>query len=309
MDNKMKTRYIEVSEKNLEVFQALASKTRIDILTLLRKREMSVGEIAKELDMSSSAITKHINTLESVDLIESYSKPGERGLLKLCSIKTNELQVIIDNNYEKEARRFTEIEIPIGSYTSFDVQAPCGLASHEQIIGSLDDPRYFVSPERIDSSIIWFSSGYLEYGIPIYEIDFNRLIELEISMEISSEFPGYNNSYESDIYFHLNGIALGTWRSPGDFGGVKGMYTPDWWTLGSEYGLLKIIRINEEGVFLDGIQLAKTPLSSFVESIDTQFSFRISSPLETEHPGGINLFGKGFGNFDQDIRIKAFYAK
>ncbi len=31
---------------------------------------------------------------------------------------------------------------------------------------------------------------------------------------------------------------------------------------------------------------------------------RIESAQEAQHPGGINLFGKQFGDYDQDIEIR-----
>lgn len=305
----MAKKYVKADEENLPIFKALSSKTRLQILGLLRLQELSIKEISQELNLSSSIITKHIQNLEAVDIVESHSIAGKHGLKKVCKIKTSELQVILNNNYEENPLTTTEIDIPIGSYSSFQVQPPCGLASKEQLLGILDDPRYFVAPERVDSGIIWFTSGYLEYSIPIYEIKFDLLDELEISLELCSEFPGYNNSYKSDIYFSLNGIKLGMWRSPGDFGDKKGRYTPKWWSLGSEYGLLKMIRINENGVFLDGVQLSNVPLSEFIKTAETQLLFRIECPEETEHPGGMNLFGNGFGNFSQDIKVKCLYTE
>lgn len=305
--NILAKKYVKASEENLEIFQSLASKTRLQILSLLREKEMSIKDMGDTLALSSSVITKHIKILEAADIVEAYSESGIHGLKKMCKIKTSELQVILNNNYEEEQAKVTEIDIPIGSYTNFEVKPPCGLASKEQLLGILDDPRYFVAPERMTSAIIWFTSGYLEYSIPIYEINFDQLDELEISLEICSEYPGYNNSFKSDIYFSLNGIKLGKWRSPGDFGDKKGQYTPKWWTLGSEYGLLKMIRINQNGAFLDGVQLSNIPLSEFISSASTQLLFRIECPEETENPGGLNLFGKNFGNFNQDIKVTCFY--
>lgn len=303
----IKKKYVKACKENLPMFQALSSETRLKILEILQNREMSIKELSAALQVSSAIVTKHIKTLEAVSLVESYSQPGIRGLKKVCRIKTSELQVILNNNYEENPVKTTEIDIPIGSYSSFHVMPPCGLASKEQLLGVLDDPRYFAAPERLTASIIWFTSGYLEYSIPIYDIKFDLLDELEISMEICSEYPGYNNSFKSDIYFSMNGIKMGKWRSPGDFGDKKGLYTPKWWTLGSEYGLLKMLRINENGVFLDGVQLSNIPLSEFLKKADMQLFFRIECLSDTEYPGGINLFGKHFGNFNQDIKVKCLY--
>lgn len=301
--------YIKALDKNLSFFQALASETRLKIISLIQNKEMSIKDLSDTLDLSSAVITKHINKLEDVGIVESYTQPGIRGLLKLCRIKTSEVQVILNNNYEKNTSNFTEIDVPIGSYSSFKVYAPCGLASKDKLFGILDDPRYFASPNRSDISLIWFTSGYLEYSIPIYDIDFSNLSEIEISLEICSEFPGYNNSFKSDIYFYLNNIILGKWTSPGDFGDRKGVFTPSWWNLGTEYGLLKIIKINNDGVYLDGIKLSKSTLKDYLNKDLDCISFKIECPTYAHNPGGINIFGDNFGNFNQNIKFKCYYNK
>ena len=48
-------------------------------------------------------------------------------------------------------------------------------------------------------------------------------------MELSSEAPGVNSNWPSDISFCLNDESIGIWTSPGDFGDVRGIFTPDWW--------------------------------------------------------------------------------
>ncbi|GHV78648.1 hypothetical protein AGMMS49944_04390 [Spirochaetia bacterium] len=57
---------------------------------------------------------------------------------------------------------------------------------------------------------------------------------------MSSETPGTNKNWLSDITMWINTIEIGSWTSPGDFGDRRGMLTPSWWKLeGSQYGLLK----------------------------------------------------------------------
>ncbi len=53
-----------------EIFKALGSKTRLDILKILSKEEMHLSGIAREIGISKPAISKHLNILESVGLIE-----------------------------------------------------------------------------------------------------------------------------------------------------------------------------------------------------------------------------------------------
>lgn len=306
-ESKSEKVFLTATANNLPFFQALASKTRLQILTLLQNQELSISELSEALGLSSPITTRHVKALEQAGFIESYSEPGVHGLRKLCRLKISHLEVILNSNNEKVEEEFTQIDIPICSYSSFDVEAPCGMAFNDKLFGRIDDPRYFSAPNRYGLSLLWFTSGYLEYPIPTYDIDLPHLRQIEISLELCSEYPGYNNSFESDIRFYFNGHLLGSWTSPGDFGGRKGKYTPEWWNLGTEYGLLKTIRINDEGVFLDGIRLSDKPLKDFIKDRDRNFTFRIECPKNTTHPGGLNLFGRNFGDYDQSINVLCLY--
>ena len=104
----------------------------------------------------------------------------------------------------------------------------------------MDDPRYFEHPDRYNADILWFTRGYVEYAIPNFIPASKKITQITISAELSSEAPGTNNDWPSDISFYLNDIHIGDWTSPGDFGDVKGLLTPDWWYANwNQYGLLK----------------------------------------------------------------------
>ena len=91
----------------------------------------------------------------------------------------------------------------------------------------------------MNAGILWFGKGYVEYKIPNFLLASQNPEELVISMEIASEAPETNNDWPSDITFTLNGVKLGTWTSPGDFGDQRGKYTPKWWANHiNQYGLL-----------------------------------------------------------------------
>lgn len=51
---------------------------------------------------------------------------------------------------------------------------------------------------------------------------------IELVMEVSSEAPGYENGYPSDLTVWINGVEIGAWTSPGDLGGVRGRLKPHW---------------------------------------------------------------------------------
>lgn len=52
-----------------EVFKAVADPTRRQILTLLRERPLSAGEIAGHFDLSKPSISHHLNQLKEAELI------------------------------------------------------------------------------------------------------------------------------------------------------------------------------------------------------------------------------------------------
>ena len=51
------------------VFQALSDPTRREILRLLRKREMTAGELAEQFPLAKSTLSGHFNILKHAGLI------------------------------------------------------------------------------------------------------------------------------------------------------------------------------------------------------------------------------------------------
>lgn len=54
-----------------EVFKAISDKTRRKIIDLLKKREMTAGEIAEHFNVSKPTISQHLKILKNADLIQS----------------------------------------------------------------------------------------------------------------------------------------------------------------------------------------------------------------------------------------------
>jgi predicted transcriptional regulator len=160
----------------------------------------------------------------------------------------------------------------------------------------------------MNASLLWFSEGFVEYKIPNMLSAKNVLELLEISLEISSEFPNSNNVWPSDITFYVNDINIGTWTCPGNFSDVRGRYTPSWWEdKNSQYGLLKHIRISQYDTCIDGKFLSNVVLSDLGIEGKNLLKFKISVESDAENVGGVTIFGKGFGNHDQDIMFNFYY--
>ncbi|MNR89839.1 Transcriptional repressor SdpR [compost metagenome] len=52
-----------------EVFKAIADPNRREILTLLRQRPHTAGEIAERFDLTKPTVSHHLNQLKDADLI------------------------------------------------------------------------------------------------------------------------------------------------------------------------------------------------------------------------------------------------
>ena len=196
--------------------------------------------------------------------------------------------------------------MPVGLYTSCEVSPPCGLCSPQGIIGLLDVPGAFLNPDRMNAGLMWFTRGFVEYQFPNNARLIGKAVRaLEFSLELSSEVPGTSPDWPSDITVAVNGREIGVWTSPGDFGDRRGVYTPDWWKLkGSQYGMLKSWRVTPDGAFVDGVKISSlTPLDLHI-SAHHSIRLRIEVKPDARHPGGVNVFGRGFGNYDQDIVLR-----
>ncbi len=92
-------------------------------------------------------------------------------------------------------------------------------------------------------------------------------------------------------------------------GDKRGVYTPDWWKLkGSQYGKLKSWRVTREGTFVDGMKISAMSLRDLDLSGHHSIRLKIEVKPDARHPGGVNIFGRGFGNYDQDIILRLTIA-
>ncbi|WP_438444144.1 ArsR/SmtB family transcription factor [Gorillibacterium sp. sgz5001074] len=295
---------LEVITANMRILDCFSSETRVRIIELLNEKAYNIGELAEALELSSAIITKHIQKLEEAGIVATENLVGKRGTQKRCTLKLDQMTLVLRTSVAEEQtdqNRYT-VDLPVGQYIAYEVTPTCGLASSEKRIGMMDDPRYFDDPERTKAEHLWFASGYVEYRIPNYLVGNQSAASLALSLEIGSEAPGYNENWPSDITFSINGIDVATWTCPGDFGSRRGVYTPSWW-VDTQYGLHKTLSITDHGTFIDGNQFSGIRISQLNIRAGQELRLRISCPETALHCGGVSLFGKGFGNYPQDIRV------
>ncbi len=300
--------HIKSLPEGLDLFKALGSDVRIEIVRiLLENNGMNMNELASRLNITNGALTSHIRKLEECGVVTVAGETSGHGNQKICSVHLDKILIELQDQQKNENVYTTSIKV--GLFSDYDVFPTCGLASGSQLIGEVDDTRYFSHPDRYNADILWFTKGYVEYVIPNFIPFSQKIDELCISAELSSEAPGINNIWPSDIYFYLNDVFLGIWTSPGDFGDVKGIFTPDWWFPNwNQYGLLKMLVINHHGTFIDGLQISGVSIDRFNLTSKSSVKFKMAVPDSAEHVGGLTIYGKSFGNYNQDIDVRISYS-
>jgi predicted transcriptional regulator len=294
--------------ESVAVFKALAAESRARIMSLLAQRDMNINEISQALGLTQPNVTKHIQILEEAGLVVGDYQAGPQGMQKKCR-RAHDRIVIEMSSIGSRTDLIAEMDVPLGSYTHAEAVSTCGLANRERFIGHLDNPVSFYLPERGSAEIIWSSGGYVEYvltnSIPLEA----QITSLDIAAEMASEAPGYNNTFPSDITVWVNGIEIGTWRSPGDFGGGKGRLNPPWWHDNlNQFGILKVWQVNGEGSSLDGIRVSNVTIDDLAVKPWQTVTVRIGVKPDSPHQGGFTLFGRGFGNYEQDIVLRLHYV-
>ncbi|MDO1584872.1 metalloregulator ArsR/SmtB family transcription factor [Rhizobium oryzicola] len=303
----MSNRFLMITpEDGADVLKCLAAPARLAILELLHVRgALNVNEIAEVLELPQSTTSTHLNQMEEAGLIRTEVQKARKGSQKICHAVHDEIVLTFSRPAEAKDQAI-EVAMPVGLYSGFEVAAPCGMCGHDAIIGYLDNPDTFLSPDRMKAGLLWFTRGHVDYQFPNNaRIKGAPIRELELLMELSSEVPGTSANWPSDITISVNDKSIATWTSPGDFGDQRGKFTPDWWKLrGSQYGMLKSFRVTENGTFIDGVRVSDTCVSDLELLEHRSIRVRIEVLDTAQHPGGINIFGRGFGNYDQDIVLR-----
>lgn len=296
------------SREALVVHKALAAEQRVRILGLLARQPMNINEIADVLGISQPTVSVHMRVLEDAGLVETELVPTDRGSEKRC--RTSFAKLVFENEIQPQIGKemVLEIPMPVGMFTAVSVVPPCGMADERELIGYTDNPETFLVADRARAQIIWFSAGWVEYTFASNLPPTADVTAVEFVAELCSETTGHNNEWPSDISVWINGIEIGTWMSPGDFGGTRGKLNPGWWPEGhTQFGVVKSWITDEIGSKVDGVPVSDTRLSDLGVGYQSQVVVRIGNKPTAAHVGGINLFGRHFGNYPHDLILRVRY--
>lgn len=166
---------IYAENENIGLFDALSSKTRLEIIRLLSKNPQNIMQLAESIGVSTAVVSRHVDLLVKNGVVISEFTTSQRGRQRICRLKEESITVYLKS--AKDSKMHTMC-MRIGDYDKcIDVQAPCGLSNDTEIRGVPDDPRYFMMPFRKELTHIWFSNGVLKYIVsePIKGTEINSV--------------------------------------------------------------------------------------------------------------------------------------
>ncbi len=79
-----------------DVYQALSSPVRRQILGLLKERDLSAGEIAEQVNVSKSTLSGHFNILKNANLVVAIKD----GTTITYSINTSVVEDLLSNLFD-----------------------------------------------------------------------------------------------------------------------------------------------------------------------------------------------------------------
>lgn len=293
--------------KIYNVAHAFASYDRIKILNLLALEAMNIYEIAKRLNMPISTVSNHISILEEAQIIFVSTQQGAKKHVKMCSKQINEITFQIYVEKQNIPLNTYMIEMPVGHFTEANIMPPCGLytPNTEHKI-PVDSPIDFFSPSRFNAELLWFDHGFISYKFPnhLYQ---KSISKLEFSFELCSEAIYHRFNWPSDITIKINDIEALMFISPGDFGGRRGNYSPKDWSINStQYGQLYKVTVDKNGTHLNGVLVAKNTIEHFNPINNPHIKLSFGVKHDAVHRGGLNLFGKNFGDYNQSIVLTLY---
>lgn len=294
--------------KIVEIAHALSSPQRLEILELLNTSSMSVKELSDFLHYPLSSTLLHVNILAACDLISVKETFTRLGKSKLCSRNCDRINFnIFYENMHVDNKLV--INMPIGNYCDYDIPygTGCGIATSSHTIGVDNDADVFFSEERFDAGYIWFNKGFLKYRISNKSLPI-KLSKISLSFEVCSEAPFYRNDWKSDITVIISDTEIGTWTSQGDYGGRRGFNNPKWWPDAlTQFGVLTNWEIRTDGTYVNDIKISDVAIHDINIKSKPYIPIEIGVKEDAHYCGGLSLFGKTFGDYNQDIVITFYW--
>lgn len=286
--------------------KALSHPIRTKMIEQIHLHPYTANELAKLNGIDLKNALFHLEILLKANLIEHIylpSKKNKTSIYALCSGKVN-----IDFSNKAENQEWIEFqqEMPVGLYVDAKFNNKFRIATQTEMHRLQIDDVF--NPVRKNASLLWTTGGEVTYAFNKKTYASKRIRSITFSLEICSETLGFRNDFKSDITFLINNIEIGVHTCPGNYGDIPGKYNPEFWSRNySQYGDLVIINITKEGTYINHALVSKVNLENINLDSNQYILFTLKNDIKNPHYGGFNIFGKGFGNYDQDILMTISY--
>ncbi len=295
-------------EKIYSLCNALGNKKRLEIFKHIQNPPyvFSIADLTKILDLPISTLVHHLEIMEQAKLIRMGYRNDSKKNLRIVKRNTGDVYIHLYRPVEVSQNTmltYTQV-MPVGSYVDYEGE-PLLYIFNKKVSHNT------FSPERFNSPLVYTQKGIIEYYFDNSAIKTYSVVSMQLSLEICSEFPFYDNQHKSDITFWINGKAITTYTCEGDYGDRRGTLNPEWWPNHStQYGKLVNILVNKEGVFINGTkQTSKIKINDLNLTNGNKISIKFGNENTAEYPGGFNVFGKEFGDYPQDIVLQIQYQE
>ncbi len=94
---KLKRKVIQ-GDEIAQLSKALASKTRQQILALLKEEPMDVSTLANRLEQTEANVSAQVQILQKAGLVTSTYKPGNHGVRKVCEPAVDIIEIVLHSN-------------------------------------------------------------------------------------------------------------------------------------------------------------------------------------------------------------------
>ena len=72
--------------------------------------------------------------------------------------------------------------------------------------------------------------------------------------------------------------------------------------------MLKLLVINKRGTFIDGLQISDVTINDLGLTDKSTIRLKMAVNDDSNHVGGLTIYGKNFGNYNQDINVRINYS-
>ena len=112
--------HIKTLDEGLEIFKALGSETRIEIIKiLLENHGMNMNELATRLNITNGALTNHIKKLEDSGIVSISNESAGHGNQKKCSVYLD--KILIDIDAQEDFKNVYQTDLKVAHFSDYEV--------------------------------------------------------------------------------------------------------------------------------------------------------------------------------------------